>query len=346
METNVDLTSIPVSIIIPCRDEYDHIDVCLTSVSSQKYPGPIEFIVAEGCSEDDTRAKLVDWATRDSRIVIVDNPEGIVPTGLNRAIEVASGDVIIRIDVHTRYDSNYIVNCVKTLTESHAANVGGAWRAEGFGFKQRIIALAFRSWFSSGGALSHNTEYEGFVDSVYLGCWYKKTLVDVGLFDEELVRNQDDELNLRLIRCGQKVWQSASIISYYRPRTSVVSLFRQYFQYGYWKIRVMQKHRIPASFRHVAPGLALFSGAALLSASFFNDWPLVLLLVLAFTYSAVSFAVSLAIGIRERSLSVALVLPSIFATFHLAYGAGSLKGILDFWLLRRGADTRMARITR
>src|SRR5262249_25260654 len=135
------------------------------------------------------------------------------------------------------------------------------WVARGDRYVSRAIAAAFRSPFSAGGANSHDPRHEGPVDSVYLGCWRRDVFSRVGLFDEELVRNQDDEWNLRLIRSGGTIWQSPRIRSWYRPRASLAALFQQYRQYGYWKVRVIQKHRRPASPRHLVPVLFLLFAA-------------------------------------------------------------------------------------
>src|SRR5262249_44122863 len=144
--------------------------------------------------------------------------------------------------------------------------------------------------FSSGGARSHSVEYEGPVDSVYLGCWKKNTLLELGGFDELLVRNQDDELNLRLHRAGGKVYQTPTIRSWYYPRSSLRALFLQYAQYGYWKVRVIQKHKIPASIRHVVPGGFLAISGLLLCLGPFFHWARWGLAVLWAFYAGVNFA--------------------------------------------------------
>ena len=131
--------------------------------------------------------------------------------------------------------------------------MGGPWVARGKGRIGRAISAAFQSSFATGGARGHDPNYSGPVDTVYLGCWPREVFDRIGMFDEELVRNQDDEFNLRLTRSGGKIWQSTRIKSWYHPRETLRQLFSQYVQYGYWKVRVMQKHTLPASLRHVIP---------------------------------------------------------------------------------------------
>ncbi len=336
-----------VTVIAPCRNERAHIEVFLRNLAEQDYPNDrLEIIVADGRSDDGTYEWLMDAANGVPGLKVLVNEEGIVPTGLNRAIEAAQGEIIVRMDSHTRYAPDYIAQCVTVLLETEADNVGGPWRAEGTGIVQRAIAHAFQSRFASGGARSHNLSYEGPVDSVYLGCWRKATLLRIGLFDEELVRNQDDELNLRLTLAGGTVWQSPRIRSIYTPRASITALWRQYAQYGYWKVRVIQKHHQPAALRHLAPGA--FVGALGVSGGLAPFFPASALLfaLLAGGYGLATLAASAAVGLQTRDPRVIPVLPPIFAGFHLGYGYGFLRGVVDFILLKRGGRPQFRRITR
>src|ERR1043166_4540670 len=193
-------------------------------------------------------------STTRAVVRIIDNPGFIVSKGLNAAIRAARGEIIIRIDAHTEYAPDYVRSCVATLEATGADNVGGPARTKAHAFIEKAVAAAYHSPFAVGGAKFHNVEYEGFVDTVTYGCWPRGTFEKFGLFDEELARNQDDEHNLRIARGGGKIYQSPKIKSWYRPRGSLMALFRQYMQYGYWKVRVIEKHKLPASPRHLVPG--------------------------------------------------------------------------------------------
>lgn len=335
-----------VSIVIPCRNEQDYIGNALKSILAQEPPeGDFEVIVADGMSDDGTREVLTRLSAEDPRLRIIDNPNHSIPAGLNSAIKAAVGEIIIRMDAHTEYAPDYVKQCVAVLHETSAANVGGPWIAKGEGFVGRAIAAAFQSAFAVGGARCHRPSYEGPLDTVYLGCWRAELLHRLEFFDEEFVRSEDDELNLRLTRTGGRIWQSPRIKSWYYPRESLQSLFQQQVQYGYWKLRVMQKHRIPASVRHVVPASFVSSLILLTMASIF--WPLAgwSLSVLMGTYLACNVVASVLAAARADWRLLPL-LPVVFACYHFAYGYGSLRGFCDFILFRRRPSSAYTELTR
>jgi succinoglycan biosynthesis protein ExoA len=325
-----------VSIIVPCRNESSYVDAFLGSVLGQTY-ADFEIIVADGLSDDDTRERLQRCQGKDHRLIVIDNPGRHVSKGLNLAIRIARGEIVIRMDVHTHYAEDYVEQCIEALRCSRAANVGGPARTRARGYLQKAISVAYHSPFAVGGARFHDVNYEGYVDTVTYGCWCKETLLQIGLFDEELIRNQDDELNLRLIRAGMRIWQTPKIRSWYYPRPSLGALFRQYSQYGYWKVRVIQKHRLPASFRHLVPGM--FVGSVVLLAMLTAIHPLngILLLVLLLAYGAAALLASLVSCAREQQWAILPILPTVFVAYHVGYGLGFLRGIIDFALLRRSS---------
>ncbi len=339
-----------VTVIIPCRNEQRFIGSCLDSILSGDYPPELlEIIVADGMSDDGTREVLQTFANRYTgapSVRTIDNPQKIVSTGLNRAIEQARGEIIVRMDAHTEYATDYIRRCAEVLQETGADNVGGAHRTRASGYLQEAITLAFHSPFAVGGARSHDVDYEGPIDSVIYGCWRKKTLLKIGMFDEELVRNQDDELNLRIIRGGGVVYQSAKILSWYQPRASLRALFRQYMQYGYWKVRVIRKHRIPAKWRHLGPGAGVL-GLLLLGilSLFLAPARMILLLSLTLYFSATLLA-SLVTCRQPTRFKFIPILPVIFSLYHFGYGYGFLRGLVDFIILRRSAPADFTRISR
>ena len=336
-----------ISVIMPCRNEARYIEPVLNAALLQKEPpGGFEIIIADGMSDDGTSEVLANMSRQDPRIRIIENTGRIVSTGLNNAIRTAHGEIIIRMDAHTEYAPDYIRKCVQVLSETGADNVGGPWQAKGRSYLSSAIALAFQSPFSSGGAVSHRIGHEGPVDSVYLGCWRKETLVRLGLFDEELVRNQDDELNLRLSRAGGKIWQSPSIRSWYCPRSSLTSLFTQYMQYGYWKVRVIQKHRLPASIRHLVPGGFVASLLVLTLAAPWFRWGWLMPAGLLVLYLCANLAASLISCRKPANWKHLPVMPLVFSAYHFGYGWGFLRGAIDFVLLKRVGRIALGKLTR
>ena len=339
-----------VSVIAPCRNEQRYIEAFCAGVLRQTLPAgwELELVIADGYSDDGTREILDRIAAIDPRIIRIDNPRRIVSSGLNQALDASHGEVIVRMDVHTEYAPDYIAQCLAALSETGADNVGGPWHAQpdaDAGPMQRAVAAAFQSRWVAGGARSRQLDYNGWVDTVYLGCWPRATFERFGGFDEALVRNQDDEHNLRIVSRGGRVWQSSRIRSIYRPRAMLRQVFRQYLQYGYWKPFVMKKHGQPASPRHAVPVmfvvlLACSAVAALLGGP---AWPF---LFLAAAYAAGVAAMTTAVA-RDGKLDAATLwrVPAVIAAYHFGYGIGSLFGGWDVLRHGRGRE-RFSSLTR
>jgi len=339
-----------VSVIVPCRNERKYIEGFCAGVMRQQVPAgwAMELIVADGESDDGTRELLRGIAQREPRIRWIDNPGRIVSTGLNAALAVAAGEAIVRMDVHTEYADDYVAQCLAVMEETGADNVGGPWHAlpdADAGAMQHAVAAAFQSRWVAGGALSRQLDYDGWADTVYLGSWPRASFERFGGFDEHLVRNQDDEHNLRIVKGGGRVWQSSRIRSVYRPRAALSQVFRQYLQYGYWKPFVMKKHGQAASVRHAVPAvfvalLALSVLMLFLRAGAGPFW------VLAGAYALAVAAMTTAV-VRSQPLPFESILrvPAVIAAYHFGYGIGSLIGWWD--VLRHGAGRpRFARLTR
>jgi succinoglycan biosynthesis protein ExoA len=338
-----------VSVIVPCRNERRYIEGFCRGVLQQHLPPgwALQLVVADGQSDDGTRELLQQLSSADPRITVIDNAARIVSPGLNAALARTTGEIIVRLDVHTEYAADYIAQCLAVHAETGADNVGGPWHAvpeAGAGAMQHAVAAAFQSRWVAGGALSRQLDFDGWVDTVYLGSWPRQTFERFGGFDEQLVRNQDDEHNLRIVKGGGKVWQSSRIRSTYRPRATLSQVFRQYLQYGYWKPFVMKKHGQAASVRHLVPGAFVAALALLALLALFGGWaPLLALLAL---YGAAVGAMTLAvIGQQRVAAPVALRIPAVIVAYHLGYGIGSLAGGWDVLSGARGRS-RFSTLTR
>ena len=321
-----------VSIIVPCRNERTCIRSFLEGLTRQDFTGILpEVLIADGQSDDGTREIVREYALSLQWIRLVDNPRQFVSTGLNLALREATGDIVIRMDVHSEYATNYVRECVCALVETGAQNVGGPALTKSHGYIGGAIAAAYASPFSCGGPRFHNRSYEGYVDTVPYGCWYRRTLEELKGFDENLVRNQDDELNLRILRAGGKIWMTPKIKSWYRPRSNLMALALQYFQYGYWKVAVIRKHSLPASFRHLVPPVfVLFAilGGLASAFSLAESWSVVIRLYLTglSVYMVCNVVASLRATLGRLALFPAVLI--IFPIYHLSYGAGFLTASL------------------
>ncbi|MGC8838814.1 MAG: glycosyltransferase family 2 protein [Anaerolineae bacterium] len=330
-----------VTVIMPVRNEAAYIARSLGAVLAQDYPPDrMEVLVVDGMSEDGTREivrSIIDHGRRGTdrnppsvvhgrpSVFLLDNLALIVPTALNLGLRHARGEVIVRVDGHCEIASNYVRRCVEVLQETGADNVGGIWVTVGETLIARAIALAQSSRFGVGGAAFRvGCSRPGFVDTVPFGAYRREVFQRIGGFDEELVRNQDDEFNFRLTQAGGKIWLDPSIRSVYYSRASLRGLWRQYFQYGLYKVRVMQKRRGIPSWRHLVPGafVAGLLGSGLLA--LVTRQPLWALSV-AGPYVVANGVASLWAARRDpRALAF---LPLAFATLHLAYGLGFLWGL-------------------
>ena len=316
-----------VSVIIPMRNEAAWIDRCLGSVLNQDYPTQqMEILVADGMSTDDSAARLAELAARDPRIRVISNPGLIVPTGLNLAIGAARGEVIARIDAHTVIERDYLRRGVELLERTGASNVGGPMVCRGGSPIAEAIASAMESRFGIG-ATFHFASNETECDTVYMGMWPRKVFEDVGLFDEELVRNQDDELSYRIRKAGGRIVVSPGMRSLYQNRESWKALARQFFQYGVWKVRVLQKHPRQMSLRHFVPPVFQATIALLVLVGIVWRPALWTALAIVALYAGI-LAIVAARSAREASEQARLWLALVL--IHQCWAAGFLTGVWRF----------------
>jgi glycosyltransferase involved in cell wall biosynthesis len=249
-----------VTIGIPVFNEEKHIKRVVEGFLSTNYPNLIEILIADGRSTDKTREIVAELTAKDPRVKLVDNPEKFQSYGLNHMIEAAEGEVFLRADGHCIYEDNYVEKCIEVLLSTGARNVGGAQRYKAKNLVQSGIAIAVKSYIGNGGAKYMRTDYEGYADTVFLGCFWTNDLRKLGGFNTENITNQDAELNLRLIEeFGDCVYVSPDIKGWYFPRNSFWKLFKQYFRYGRGRLLTKMFHRSRSPIRGMAPFLFIFS---------------------------------------------------------------------------------------
>lgn len=317
-----------VSVVIPMRNEEAYIAECLRSIIDQDYPKEsLEVLVVDGLSDDRSREIVEEFSQAYPFIRLLDNPHRIVPTAMNIGIKEARGEIIIRVDGHCRLASDYVSQCVRYLEETGVACVGGAIESIGQTPMAQAISLAMSSPFGVGDAYFRcGTQKERYVDTLAFGAYRRQVFDQVGLFDEELVRNQDYELNYRLRKAGGKILLTPAIKSRYYTRSSLGKLWSQYFQYGFWKMQMLRKHPRSVRIRQLVPPLfvlALLLSGALSVISSFAAWMFALITA---SYLSLSLAFSLFIAAR-RGWRYFPVLPLIFACLHLSWGLGFLYSL-------------------
>lgn len=321
-----------VSVLMPIRNEAGFIRTSLETVLAQDYPAElVEIIVADGMSTDGTQEIVREMAAHHPNLTLIDNPGKIVPTGLNAGLARANGEVIIRVDGHCKVIPEYVRRCVEHLESGRVDGVGGSVDTKGMTDVARVIAVAMSSRFGVGGSAFRTTQEETMsVDTVPFAAYTREIIERAGPYDEELVRNQDDEYNYRIRKLGGKLLLAADIRSDYYSRSSFKSLWRQYFQYGYWKVRVMQKHPWQMSLRQFVPAVFVVSlAASLLAGVFLGQAGLWMTAILLGAYGLGNLAAT-AMSFDRLKSSLLPLLPLAFATLHFSYGCGFLVGLVKF----------------
>lgn len=321
-----------VSILIPIRNEAAFIKRCLVAVLSQDYPSnQMEILIADGLSDDGTRDKLKALQINDSRVKVFDNMGKFVASGLNLLTCQAKGDILIRVDGHCIIAPDYVRNCVRHLQGDAADGVGGPMHSIGENYVSQTIALAMSSKFGVGSSdFRTETGQTKLVDTVPFPAYTRAIIEKVGPYDEELVRNQDDEYNYRIRKAGGKLLLAADVQSTYYSRGSLKKLWQQYFQYGFYKVRVLQKHPAQMRPRQFVPFAFVLTIILGIFLSILAPWGWIPLASLVGVYLLSNLAASI-ITAKNKGWRYLPVLPFTFATLHLSYGLGFFAGLFKFW---------------
>lgn len=316
------------SVICPIYNEEKYIAKCIDSILAQDYPNDdLEIIFADGMSTDRTREIVAEYASKYPFIRLIDNPKRIVPPALNAAILASKGDIIMRLDAHAEYPYNYFSKLVKGLSEYSADNIGGdcITLPVNESAKSKAIAYALSSKFGMG-----NSEFRTGVsatketDTVPFGCWRRELFDKIGYFDNDLIRNQDDEFNGRIRKNGGRIILLADVHIKYYARDSIKKVWRMFYQYGLFKPLVNSKLKTPATVRQFFP-LALVTGLLLgliISILWHQFIWLYLFGICLYLLSDIFFSFQGNSCIKEKLYRII-----IYPCVHIAYGIGYLVGI-------------------
>ncbi len=318
-----------ISIVIPTRNEEKFIEKCLNSILNQTLSNTeIEIIVVDGMSTDQTQAIVKHLSeTRSNSIKLLLNHKEKTPYAMNIGFQRAKGDILFLIGGHCEIAPDYLERCLEILEETGAGCVGGPLKNQGETYWAKAIALAMSSPFGVGNALFRYADSATEVDTVAFGAYRREVVEKVGLFNEELTRNQDDEYNYRVRAAGYKIWLDPRIRSTYYTRSNLRSLWKQYFQYGYFKVKVMRIYPKSIQIRHLVPGLFVLALTASSLLSFITPWGLAALLLILLPYLSLNIFFSLRQSSQQFNYLIALII--IFPTLHLAYGCGFWFGLIQ-----------------
>lgn len=313
------------TVLCPVYNEAAHIGAVLQFFTDAK-PAEKELWVIDGGSTDQTLDIVQQWMRQNPQIRLLHNPDKTVPFALNLGLRNSSGNPIVRLDAHTEYAADYFEQILRTFEATGADIVGGPMRCKSQTTVQAAVAYCTSTTFGIGDSMFHHEDFEGYSESVYLGAWQRSVFEDIGVFDEALLRNQDDEFHYRARAHGKRIYQNPAIRSMYYPRDSFGKLFRQYRQYGFYKPLVFQKVQQGIRVRHLIPA-AFVVYLLSLPLGWFTGWWLAPLLV----YLLLNLFFSLT---ANGSLQVRLAALLTYPTLHVAYGVGFLHGLWH-WNLKR-----------
>ena len=322
-----------VSVIVPCYNERSTIGLLLEAIRQQTFPRPdMEVLIADGMSTDGTRDAIaafrIDFPELDVRVV--DNTLRSIPLGVNRAIEASRGEIILRLDAHSRPYPDYIENSIKALEDGRGDNVGGVWEIHPGAdtWIAKSIAVAAAHPLGVGDALYRHAKHAAQVDTVPFGSFKRELIGRIGLFDESLLANEDYEFNTRIRKAGGRIWLDPSIRSIYFARSTLQELARQYWRYGYWKWRMLRRYPDTLRWRQALPPLFVLSLLGLIVFSIFEPVGLFVLAGELLFYLLIMFLAGLQSAMRRGNLYLTVGLPLAIPVMHISWGSGFLWSIL------------------
>jgi len=329
-----------VSFILPILNEKVFIFDTIESILDQKNNRDISFeiLISDGGSTDGTLEIVAKIIQKHSNVFLVKNSQKIVSSGFNKALNKARGKIIIRVDGHCKIPKNYLEKCCKLLEERDAAITGGVIETVSSGLLGNAISIAQSTIFGVGGVKfrNKNNNIDGsYVDTLAFGAHKRSIFIEVGGYDEELVCNQDDEFNYRVLQSGKKIWMDPSIKTQYYARQSFFKLSKQYFNYGFYKVRGIQKRGSVFSIRHLIPVTFIFLlNATIISGIYFQSTLLTLSIVSLYMILNI-FASILA----SPNFKLTHLIFLSYVILHFSYGLGFLWGMIRF--LNKWQDTKL-----
>jgi len=330
-----------VSIVVPCYNEQATIRLLLEALRAQTFPrAEMEVIISDGMSTDKTREAIAAFQadSSDLAVRVVDNTLRTIPSAVNRAIEVARGSIIVRLDAHSKPYPDYVANCVNALEAGRGEIVGGVWEIHPGAntWIAQSIAVAAAHPLGVGDALYRHAKEAAEVDTVPFGAFKRELMDRIGFFDESLLTNEDYEFNTRVRKAGGRIWLDPSIRSIYFARSTLTELARQYWRYGYWKWRMLRNYPDTLRWRQALPPLFVLSLAGLLLLSILMPIARLVLIAELLLYFSIMTLGGLRAAMRQGKMFLLFGLPLAIPVMHITWGSGFLWSILVLGLKKNG----------
>lgn len=320
------------SVIVPCYNEERTIQLLLKALSHQTYPiDKLEVVISDALSTDSTREKIKDFKaeTPNLAVRVVENTARTIPAGVNSAASAARGEILVRLDAHSEPNPEYIETSVTLLLEGKADNVGGVWQIHPGADTciAKAIALAAAHPLGVGDAKYRVSSRAQFVDTVPFGAFYREKFFAIGAFDETLLANEDYEFNARLQQLGGKVYMDPRIISRYHARPNLRKLAVQYWRYGFWKVKMLQRFPDTLRLRQAIP--PLFVGSLVFLAVFGIVFPFARIILLGeiILYLCALISAGLICMLQKRK-KACLLMPAAIIVMHFSWGSGFLYSLI------------------
>lgn len=328
-----------ISVICPIYNEEKYISSFIESVLQQDYPKEnLEILLVDGMSKDNTREIIAVYSAKYPCLRLVDNPQQTVPYAMNNGIKNAKGEIIIRLDAHAEYPSNYFSVLTRNLNELDGAeNVGGVCIT--LPCNDTAVSTAIAECLSNKFGMGNSYFRVGAkdvmsVDTVPFGCFRKSLFDKIGLYDTDMIRNQDDELNGRIIKNGGKIYLLPEVEIKYFARDKISKVRKMFYQYGLYKPLGNKKLGAPATVRQFFP--LLFVLGLVLGGMFCFAFPILLPCYIAVI--ALHLLIGSIEGIKSANKtgkwSCVCIMPYIFLNMHISYGVGYMKGLYNLILNR------------
>ncbi|MBQ84359.1 MAG: succinoglycan biosynthesis protein exoa [Candidatus Marinimicrobia bacterium] len=319
-----------VSVVIPMRNEEKYIGKCLDSLLAQEWDGsPLEVVVVNGESKDRSKQIVESMMPTFSRLKLLDNPRRITPVSLNMGVKAATGDVIIILGAHSYVAKDFVSKNLHFLDTMAVDCVGGSIAPVGDSYQGEAIALAMSSPIGVGNAFYRYSKVQRLVDTVQFGAYRREIFYRIGYFDEELVRNQDFELNHRIVSTGGRILLAPQVHGYYVVRSSIPKLFKQYFDYGFWKTKVISKEVGAFRLRYQIPPIFIVTLVVTGLLGLFMPMMWSFFQGIVILYAGLVLFTSLRISLNS-GLKYLPVLPFAFITLHFGFGLG----LITSWIQR------------